>query len=62
MPIFHPRKFTFFPFLILFKRIESTDMTLCVISFLVSTSQLTENVSATFLFGCIGVWLEPNVA
>ena len=25
-------------------------------------SQLTENVSATFLFGCMGVWLEPNVA
>ena len=26
-----------------------------------ATSQLTENVSATFLFGCIGVWLEHNV-
>ena len=25
-------------------------------------SQLTKNVSATFLFGCTGVWLEPNVA
>ena len=25
-------------------------------------AQLTENVSATFLFGCIGVWLLPNVA
>ena len=35
MPIFRPRKFTFFPFLILFKRIESIDMTPCVISFLV---------------------------
>ena len=35
MPIFRPRKFTFFPFLILFKRIESIDMTQCVISFLV---------------------------
>ena len=35
MPIFRPRKFTFFPFLILFKRIESIDMTRCVISFLV---------------------------
>ena len=35
MPIFCPRKFTFFPFLILFKRIESIDMTPCVISFLV---------------------------
>ena len=28
-------KITIFPFLILFKRIESIDMTLCVISFLV---------------------------
>ena len=37
MPIFRPRKFTFFPFLILFKRIESIDMTPCVISFLVLT-------------------------
>ena len=37
MPIFRPRKFTFFPFLILFKRIESIDMTPCVISFLVNT-------------------------
>ena len=36
MPIFRPRKFTFFPFLILFKRIESIDMTPCVISFLVN--------------------------
>ena len=35
MPIFRPRKFTIFPFLILFKRIESIDMTPCVISFLV---------------------------
>ena len=35
MSIFRPRKFTFFPFLILFKRIESIDMTPCVISFLV---------------------------
>ena len=35
MPIFRTRKFTFFPFLILFKRIESIDMTPCVISFLV---------------------------
>ena len=35
MPVFRPRKFTFFPFLILFKRIESIDMTPCVISFLV---------------------------
>ena len=35
MPIFRSRKFTFFPFLILFKRIESIDMTPCVISFLV---------------------------
>ena len=35
MPIFRPRKFAFFPFLILFKRIESIDMTPCVISFLV---------------------------
>ena len=35
MPIFRPRKFTFFPFLILFKKIESIDMTPCVISFLV---------------------------
>ena len=35
MPIFSPRKFTFFPFLILFKIIESIDMTPCVISFLV---------------------------
>ena len=35
MPIFCSRKFTFFPFLILFKRIESIDMTPCVISFLV---------------------------
>ena len=35
MPIFRPRKFTFFPFLILLKRIESIDMTPCVISFLV---------------------------
>ena len=35
MPIFRPRKFTFLPFLILFKRIESIDMTPCVISFLV---------------------------
>ena len=35
MPIFRPRKVTFFPFLILFKRIESIDMTPCVISFLV---------------------------
>ena len=35
MPIFRPRKFTFFPFLILFKRIESIDLTPCVISFLV---------------------------
>ena len=35
MPILRPRKFTFFPFLILFKRIESIDMTPCVISFLV---------------------------
>ena len=35
MPIFRPRKFTFFPFLILFKRIETIDMTPCVISFLV---------------------------
>ena len=26
------------------------------------STQLTENVSATFLFGCMGVWLEPNVA
>ena len=25
-------------------------------------TQLTENVSATFLIGCMGVWLEPNVA
>ena len=38
MPIFRPRKFTFFPFLILFKRIESIDMTPCVISFLVKNS------------------------
>ena len=37
MPIFRPRTFTFFPFLILFKRIESIDMTPCVISFLVLT-------------------------
>ena len=36
MPIFRPRKFTFFPFLILFKRIQSIDMTPCVISFLVN--------------------------
>ena len=35
MLIFRPRKFTFFPFLVLFKRIESIDMTPCVISFLV---------------------------
>ena len=35
MPNFRPRKFTFFPFLIVFKRIESIDMTLCDISFLV---------------------------
>ena len=35
MPIFRPRKFTFFPFLKLFKRLESIDMTPCVISFLV---------------------------
>ena len=35
MPIFRPRKFTFFPFLILFKRIGLIDMTPCVISFLV---------------------------
>ena len=35
MPIIRPRKFTFFPFLILFKRIELIYMTPCVISFLV---------------------------
>ena len=33
-------KITIFPFLILFKRIESIDMTLCVISFLVSNNNL----------------------
>ena len=37
MPIFRLRKITFFPFLILFKRIESIDMTLCVTYFLVYT-------------------------
>ena len=41
MPIFRPRKFTFFPFLILFKRIESIDITPCVISFLVYTLKLS---------------------
>ena len=46
MPIFRPRKFAFFPFLILFKRIESIDMTPCVISFLVHTYLL----SADFFF------------
>ena len=36
MPIqFSPTKIHIFPFLILFKRIESIDMTPCVVSFLV---------------------------
>ena len=44
MPIFRPRKFTFFPCLILFKRIESIDMTPCVISFLVSNIIINFNI------------------
>ena len=50
MSNFRPRKFTFFPFLILFKRIESIDMTPCVISFLVIISICLEdrNVFARF--------------
>ena len=40
MPIFRRRKFTLFPFLILFKRIESIDMTPCVISFLVYSGRM----------------------
>ena len=38
MPTFRPRKNYIFPFLILFERIESIDMTPCVIAFLVFSS------------------------
>ena len=51
MPIFRPRKFTFFPFLILFKRIETIDMTPCVISFLVYLNgQMLSGVSEQLYF------------
>ena len=51
MPIFRPRKFTFFPFLILFERIETIDMTPCVISFLVYLNgQMLSGVSEQLYF------------
>ena len=56
MPIFRPREFIFFPFLILFKRIESIDMTPCVISFLVlhfALAMSTRNVAEIITTFCV---------
>ena len=53
MPIFRLRKFTFFPFLILFKRIEPIDMTPCVIPFLVISGSYNFYLRNIYVIGKI---------